>query len=130
MFKKGQKSYSIFYNQCPKCHGHSIFKNKPYHITGFSDTYDTCPNCGEKFEKEPGFFYGAMYVSYALQVAELVAFSIAFYVLAPDVSLTVRLLLTIGMAILLIPLVFRLSRSVWINLFIHYTPQDSEERKA
>ena len=34
--------------------------------------YEYCPKCGLRFEIEPGFFWAAMYVSYAFNVAELV----------------------------------------------------------
>ncbi|WP_437922048.1 DUF983 domain-containing protein [Sphingobacterium sp. LRF_L2] len=33
---------------------------------------DVCPHCALKFEIEPGYFYAAMYVSYAFSVAEVV----------------------------------------------------------
>ena len=41
-----------------------------------------CPHCGFKFEMEPGFFYVAMFVSYAFSVAQFVAVCIAAYVLS------------------------------------------------
>lgn len=28
--------------------------------------YEQCPVCGLRFEREPGYFLGAMYISYAL----------------------------------------------------------------
>lgn len=124
MLQKGQKLYSILYHQCPRCHDHDMFKSSALDIKNFTATYQSCPNCHEVYEKEPGFFYGAMYISYGLQVAELITFSIIFYLLAPGVGLTNRLIITILFAILLLPFVFRLSRAIWINLFIHYSPEE------
>ncbi len=55
-------------HQCPNCHEGKIYKEPT--IFWFGKMNDNCPSCGHKFDKEPGFFFGAMYVSYALTVAE------------------------------------------------------------
>jgi hypothetical protein len=39
--------------------------------------YRSCPKCGADFVKEPGFYFGASYVSYALTIAIWVAVLIA-----------------------------------------------------
>jgi len=39
--------------------------------------HEHCPHCGLKFEIEPGYFYAAMYVSYAFSVAEVVTLGLA-----------------------------------------------------
>ena len=74
MFKKGTKLYSIFGSKCPKCHGESMYKNpNPFNIARVYDMPERCSKCGTKYKIEPSFFYGAMYVSYALGVAIAVA---------------------------------------------------------
>jgi len=47
---------------------------------------EVCPHCGVKYEVEPGYFYAAMYVSYALSVAEIVSVSVAIAILTGSES--------------------------------------------
>jgi hypothetical protein len=70
---------------------------------------------------EPSFFYGAMYVSYAVGVAMAFTVFIAFYLLLGSSLVTTFIAIVIAL-ILLLPVIIRLSRNIWINLFIHYDP--------
>ncbi len=88
---------------------------------------ERCHSCGQKFEPEPGFYYGAMYVGYALSVAYLVTLYVAASVLFGEFSLLWYFIVAIGSLFLLTPVVFRLSRSVWINFFVHYDPAAHEK---
>lgn len=58
-------------SKCPNCHEGEIYEKK--RLFWFGKIHESCPSCGHKFEKEPGFFMGAMYVSYGLAIAECVA---------------------------------------------------------
>ena len=81
---------------------------------------DSCLVCREGFEKEPGFYQGAMYVNYALSIAAGVGWFILvylFYGFDPAIfviSFSVLL-------ILLLPLMFRIGRLLWINFFVKYS---------
>lgn len=126
--KKGSKAYSIFKGTCPKCHEAKMFKNdNPYNLKTIFDMHEKCPNCGQKFTPEPGYYYGAMYVSYGLGVAFFVAVWVAVLVLAPNLNpYLVVSIIAIGL-ILLAPASFRFSRKIWINMFIHYkTPEEGK----
>jgi uncharacterized protein (DUF983 family) len=80
--KKGQKLYSILRLKCPRCHQGDLFVNpNPYNPNQLSEMPDNCAHCGQKYLLEPGFFYGAMYVSYALTIAMSVAVFVAMHVL-------------------------------------------------
>jgi uncharacterized protein (DUF983 family) len=69
MFKKGTKIYSIINNKCPKCNEGNFFEdNNPLHLKKVMKMGTNCTNCEFKYGIEPSFFYGAMYVSYALTV--------------------------------------------------------------
>src|SRR3954470_21955357 len=57
-------SSAIFHLLCPRCREAKIFTRPLY--TGVPAMHTTCPACGLKFEREPGYFLGAMYISYAL----------------------------------------------------------------
>jgi hypothetical protein len=43
--------------------------------------HDRCPVCGLRFNREPGYFLGAMYISYGLGIAVVVAFGAIFWLL-------------------------------------------------
>jgi len=81
--------------------------------------HKTCSCCGEKYEKEPGYFYGAMYVSYALMAGWfIITWAANTFIFKVGVWYYIAFILTT--MILFMPLTFRISRLVWLNLFIKY----------
>lgn len=120
MFKKGYKIYSIFTGTCPKCHEESMYTNKnPYILSETLDMQENCSNCQTKYKIEPSFFYGAMYVSYAVGIAFAVAaFIISHYIFNAGIHYIFgSIILTL---ILCLPIILRLSRNIWINFFMHF----------
>jgi uncharacterized protein (DUF983 family) len=112
--------YSVFTNKCPKCHSGKVFKNKnPYALKDFDKMNEPCDVCGEIYSKEPGYFYGAMYVSYTLMVGLfLISWGInAFWINASPVN---YLIVTSTLIVVLSPVTFRVSRLVWLNFFIRF----------
>lgn len=73
-----------------------------------------CPHCGLEFEREEGYFIGAMYFSYALSVAILGTFYLVAYLLLPDWSSSLVALIALLPFLPLVPAVFRYSRVLWI----------------
>lgn len=117
---KGTKFYSIFFNKCPRCQTGNFFAvNNPYQLKQFDKMNPQCPCCGERFEREPGYYTGALYVSYAYYTALIVSCFVVFQVLLA-LDMTYFLSVLIGLIILLTPPVFRLARLTWINFFISY----------
>jgi uncharacterized protein (DUF983 family) len=57
---------SILRQRCPRCRMGSIFRYSIFR--GFPKMHERCPVCDLKFDREPGYFLGAMYVSYALGI--------------------------------------------------------------
>lgn len=120
MFKKGKKLYSIFTGSCPRCHQESMYINSnPYHLGSLFEMHERCSQCGLKYKMEPSFFFGAMYVSYGVGIAFAVAaFTIAFLFIGTGLlNSFIAIILTL---IVLLPLIIRLSRNIWINLFVKY----------
>ena len=62
---------SILKLKCPNCSNGEIYKK--HHFFSYAKMNDSCEECNYLFNKEPGFFFGAMFVSYALTVAECIA---------------------------------------------------------
>ena len=82
-----------------------------------------CDSCGLVFNKEPGFFYGSMYVGYGISIAYLTTIYVVMWLLLGEFELSVYFILAIGSLFSLTPVIFRFSRSVWLSLFEKY---DSE----
>ena len=76
-----------------------------------------CPNCGVRLEPEPGFYQGAMYVSYGFTVAVIVAMSIILYYLFGNPSEWIYIITIIALMVFLVPLNYRYSRVVYLFLF-------------
>lgn len=124
MIKKGSKLYSIFKQKCPRCHEGELFSERnPYKIARIFDMPTKCSACGQSYQLEPSFFYGAMYVNYGLTVAIGVAVFVAMRVLRPSSELHEYLIGIIGAIVLFAPLTFRLGRAIWINFFIKFDPE-------
>ena len=120
MFKKGTKLYSITKGKCPKCHEGDFFKHGfTFHPTKVTELHNNCPNCNLKYMIEPSFFYGAMYVNYGITVAiSIVAFLIAKLVF--NLSLLQSFIVVVAALFILAPINLRLSRVLWINMFVSY----------
>jgi uncharacterized protein (DUF983 family) len=122
MLKKGSKVNSILTGSCPKCQNENMYVDaNPYHLGKVLKMHENCSHCGLKYQIEPSFFYGAMYVSYAVNVALGVAtFIIAKMFIGLDLVQSFAAL--IGSLVVLYPLVLRVSRNIYINLFVDYEP--------
>ncbi|MGB7395379.1 MAG: DUF983 domain-containing protein [Pricia sp.] len=126
MFKKGSKLYSIFTGRCPRCQEESMYvNNNPYSPGNLFKMHDRCSHCGLKYKMEPSFFYGAMYVSYGLGVAfSVAAFVVAFLIIGTELLTSfIAIMVTL---IVFMPVIIRLSRNIWINLFVKYDPKAAE----
>lgn len=119
---KGTKIYSIFTGTCPVCHEESMYKeNNPYKLGSVFEMHERCSNCGTKYKIEPSFFYGAMYVSYAVGIGFAVAAFVISYVFL-GAGLLTSFFAIVGTLIVFMPVIMRLSRNIWINLFFSYKP--------
>jgi len=81
--------------------------------------HENCSQCGLHYQIEPSFFYGAMYVSYGLTVA----IGVATFILAKVIiglSLLYSFVAIILALIALMPITARLSRNIYINMFVHF----------
>ncbi|NNE32194.1 MAG: DUF983 domain-containing protein [Winogradskyella sp.] len=120
MIRKGMKLYSILFGVCPKCHQESMYVEKnPYKLTDTLKMHERCSHCNTKYQMEPSFFYGSMYVSYGIGVAFAVAAFVISYLLF-QTSLVVAFLAIVFTLIAFMPVIMRLSRNIWINLFMNY----------
>lgn len=120
MIKKGSKLYSILTGTCPKCQEESMYVNpNPFVLKDTLKIQERCSHCNTRYRMEPSFFFGAMYVSYGVGVAFAVAaFIISFLILG--LNLKTSFVIIIGTLIVFMPFIMRVSRNIWINLFMTY----------
>lgn len=91
----------------------------------FSEMHSNCPNCNLRYEVEPGFWFGAMYVSYALTVGIMVVGGVVIYNFFGDpgaLGYVVPITLT---SLIAVPFNFRIARTVFIHLFsgVEFKPE-------
>src|SRR5688572_18001527 len=107
---------SVLKNRCPACSKAPFFTDKWYRIRSFTNMNPACPHCGISFRQEPGFYYGAAFVSYITQIVLFLLMYLLF-----EYFLDLPFWYYIGMValvqILLMPLLFRFSRLMWFMLF-------------
>ena len=108
---------SMFKGKCPHCKKGDIFSAKGSSLLFKMPVMGKrCNICNYKFEVEPGFFFGAMFVSYALACAEMIAcFVITWAIL--KIPVIYIFLCVVGIALLSSAFNFRLSRTIWMYLF-------------
>lgn len=112
-------------SKCPRCRTGNLFANSMY---GFKTQkmHEVCPHCGLRFEKEPGYFYVAMFISYGLNVAQMVAFSILTYILTGEQENPYLYMgVLCAVIVLLAPVNYRYSRVIlltWMTPGLHFEP--------
>ena len=127
MLKKGSKLNSILTGSCPKCQNESMYVDKnPLHLGNVLKMNENCSHCGLKYQIEPSFFYGAMYVSYGLNVAVGIAAFIISHVFV-GLNLVNSFIAIIGTLVVSFPFVLRWARNIYINMFISYDPNAAKE---
>lgn len=120
MFKKGTKLYSVLYGKCPRCNEGHFFKHRfTFNPSKVTEIHKNCAHCNLKYMLEPSFYYGAMYVNYGITVA----LSVASF-LVPKLFFNATLLQCFGVVFLTLlisaPVNLRVSRILWLNLFVSF----------
>ena len=111
--------------KCPRCREGNMFTGKTYSLKA-QKMNEVCPHCGLRYEREPGYFYVAMFVSYAFAMAEMIAACVAFYIFTGYMEGPwPYLIATIGTVIVFSPFNYRYSRVVllyWLTPGLSYQP--------
>jgi uncharacterized protein (DUF983 family) len=104
---------AILHQMCPRCRAARIFRKSIF--AGFPRMQERCPNCGLKFEREQGYFLGAMYISYGLALITIVTIGLLLWASTPW-SLQKITLWAILLFLPLAPTLTLFSRVLWIYL--------------
>ena len=111
---------SLLNLRCPKCRTGKMFQHKPYSFRGLSSLNKTCPHCITSYQLEPSFFYGSMYVSYALGVALAVAVYVLLLLLGLQKNALRSFFIIASSIIVISPYIYQLSKVIWASFFIKF----------
>lgn len=107
---------ALIANKCPSCRTGKVFTHKAYSLK-FQKMNDTCPECGQDFVIEVGFYWGAMYISYGLALMVELPLMILTYHLLNDPDVWVYVGIIAVTLTLMSPLLFRISRMMMLTYF-------------
>jgi uncharacterized protein (DUF983 family) len=106
-------SKAILNEKCPRCRQGDLFKTSALKLSKFYKMNDNCLVCKQTFEPEPGFYIGAMFVSYAMVVGLAFITSLGLYITIRPPFATYLIVLMI-LNVLLLPFIFRYSRVLFL----------------
>lgn len=75
---------AILLCKCPRCTKGDMFKTSALNLAQFNELKEQCEVCGLRYQVEPGFYQLSMYLTYAISIALIAAFSIAAYLIFDD----------------------------------------------
>ncbi len=107
---------AIFHMRCPKCREGQVFAAR------FAMN-DRCPDCDLLFMREPGYFTGAMYISYAIGIPVVALLTLAAYLSFPKWRLYQLVLLAWVGLLPLVPAIYHYSRVLWIYFDRYFDPE-------
>lgn len=104
---------SILNQKCPQCRREKVFAH-PTYSTKFLTMHRYCPHCNMDLEPEPGFYWGAMYITYGFNTGLAITVSIALYFFFGNPNMWTYVAIIGGLSILLAPAFFRYSRVLFL----------------
>lgn len=121
---------AIIHAKCPRCRRGCLFANSMYGLH-WQVMLKNCSHCGLTYEVEPGYFYVAMLVSYAMNVAEMISLAISIFMLTGSENPWVYTIVILSFAFILAPFNFRFSRVIllhWLTPGLNYQPELSADK--
>jgi uncharacterized protein (DUF983 family) len=103
----------IFGQLCPRCRTGRIFRSSIFR--GLPKMHECCPVCGLKFEREEGYFLGAMYISYGLALIAITVVAVLLWTLTRW-SIEKTVVRSVLLFVPLAPTLTLFSRVLWIYL--------------
>ncbi|WP_303310579.1 DUF983 domain-containing protein [Hymenobacter sp. BT730] len=115
---------AIMEQKCPRCQQGPLFLHSAYNLSKFDEMPERCPICGQHYEPEVGFYWGAMYISYGLSVGVVLVVGLLLYFIAHDPAVWVYIGAVSITMLALTPLLFRYARTLMLYLFgsVRYQP--------
>ena len=102
-----QRWLALLHLRCPRCCEGKIYERG-------MQMNPRCPVCDLQFEREPGYFMGALYISYALAIVFLLFGMWIATTLLPTFDLGWIVLISAACFVPFVPMVTRYARVIWI----------------
>ena len=115
---------AILHALCPRCRMGQIFASSIYF--GFPKMRERCAVCDLKFEREPGYFLGAMYISYALGLGTILLLAALLWIMLRLTVMKTFFWAVVGF-IPLAPAITYLSRVMFIYLDQAIDPERKDQ---
>jgi uncharacterized protein (DUF983 family) len=122
LLSTGQRWLALLRQRCPRCGRAPLFRS-------MLQMHETCLSCGLRFEREAGYFLGAMYISYGLGIVVLGLFMGLIYLVWPELDLGYSVLIAGVLFLPLVPWTWRWSRTLWI-FFDHWASPHSRANSS
>ena len=106
----------VYNEKCPSCGKGHVFEEKTA-VFNIPKMNDRCSECEYRFEREPGYFIGAMYLGYGLSIFEGILAYLLCYFLLPEIAIGWVILFVIIPMLLLVKKNYKWSRILYIHIF-------------
>jgi hypothetical protein len=114
--KKGNLLVRIMAEKCPNCGKSEVFEKKKSFFE-FPIMKKDCDVCHYRFDREPGYFLGAMYLSYGLAVLQgMITFLICYFFFPGLPTIAVPFII-MGVILVFSFKNYKLSRIIYIHIF-------------
>jgi len=110
---------SVFSMTCPRCREGEMFPTGSFSFTKPFEMHDHCPVCKQNYMPEPGFYYGAMFISYILWGWFSILLTL-YLVFVAEWSVNGAFALLLFVSSIFFVWLFRFSRSLWIHITVRY----------
>lgn len=118
---------SIWHYKCPRCRKGDLFI-APFDIKKPLNMNERCAYCNQSFEPEPGYYFGAMFISYIWTAWTALAI-VGFCMLVLDWGIDASFTLLLIVSVLSYFFIMRVSRSMYIHLDVRYDKNIAEKVK-
>lgn len=112
---------AVLKHKCPRCHEGDLFETRISSLQRVFHMPLKCPKCGLNYYPEPGFYYGAMFISYIITAFYCLGFA-AICLFVFDLSVNATFLWLFASLVIFYVWFYRTSRSVWIHVNVKYDP--------
>jgi uncharacterized protein (DUF983 family) len=105
--------------RCPRCRVGTIFHHSIF--LGLPKMHGSCSVCHLRYEREPGYFLGAMYISYVLAVPLVALIAVLLWKFS-GLNFAKLILWTAVLFLPFVPSITLLARVLWIYLDQTFDP--------
>jgi len=117
---------SILQMKCPRCRKGNLFETTTFSFQKSFDMPKRCNKCNQNYEPEPGFYYGAMFISYTISGFFCLG-TLGLLILGFDFSIGGAFAILLLILAILFVWFYRISRSLWIHTIIRFNEQIAKE---